>query len=128
MEIESRAFLGQTPEGIEGFGRPALGLKPYAPAYTYNIQPGYLHRPLVGGLRRTTQSGRAMYLTFRTITEDAPGWWIPPRPPARPPVVEQGPGVQPVMATVGDRPKAPRRRQPCWAGSGRSSRKASGDH
>lgn len=60
----------------------APGMTPYVPRYARNIRLGYTHASRYEGLRRVQQRrGRrsVQYLTFRTMTQNSPGWWIPPR-------------------------------------------------
>jgi hypothetical protein len=61
----------------------APGLHPYVPRLPQNIRPGYTHAAAQERLRRVPgpRSGSGSYLTFRTMTPDAPGWWIPAQPP-----------------------------------------------
>jgi hypothetical protein len=57
------------------------GLTPYAPRYARNIRPGYTHAAAEERMVRRPGRGRgSTYLTFRTITQNSPGWWIPARP------------------------------------------------
>jgi hypothetical protein len=58
------------------------GLRPYVPRYARNIRPGYTHAAREERLVRRAGRGRGQstYLTFRTMTQDSPGWWIPARP------------------------------------------------
>lgn len=59
----------------------APGLHPYVPAYARNLRPGYVHAAKEEGMVRRPTTGKAgQYLTFRTMTSDSPGWWLPPRP------------------------------------------------
>jgi len=58
----------------------APGLVPYVPRFARNVRPGYVHAALYEGLRRVPGRGRgSRYLTFRTLTQDSTGWWIPGR-------------------------------------------------
>jgi hypothetical protein len=57
------------------------GMQPYVPRYARNVRPGYQHAPRQAGMIRTPGPGRgSAYLTFRTMTQNAPGWWLPPQP------------------------------------------------
>lgn len=60
----------------------APGLSPYVPAYARNIRPGYTHASIHEGMRRlpavAPQRG-SRYQTWRTMTQNSPGWHIPPR-------------------------------------------------
>jgi hypothetical protein len=63
----------------------APGLTPYVPAFPRNIRPGYEHAAREERLRRYPGRGRgrgggASYFTFRTLTSDSSGWWIPGKP------------------------------------------------
>ena len=57
----------------------APGLTPYVPRFARNVRPGYLHAAREERLvRRAGRSARqSQYLTFRTMRDDSPGWWIP---------------------------------------------------
>ena len=58
----------------------APGLRPYVPRYARNVRPGYTHAAREEGMQRRPQGGRrGTYLTFRVMTQDSPGWWIPAR-------------------------------------------------
>ena len=61
----------------------APGLQPYVPRLPQNVRPGYTHAAAQERLRRVpgTRRGSGSYLTFRTLTQNSPGWWIPARPP-----------------------------------------------
>jgi hypothetical protein len=65
-----------------GRGVHAPGLTPYRPAFARNVRPGYAHAAREERLvRRPGRSARqSQYLTFRTMTADSPGWWIPGKP------------------------------------------------
>ena len=64
-----------------GAGVSMPGLTPYVPRYAPNVRPGYTHAPREERMRRVPGPGRSgTYLTFRTMTPDSPGWWIPARP------------------------------------------------
>jgi hypothetical protein len=59
----------------------APGLRPYVPAFQRNIRPGYTHAAKQESLvRRPGRGGGSRYLTFRTLTQDSQGWWIPAKP------------------------------------------------
>jgi hypothetical protein len=58
----------------------APGLQPYVPANPMNVRPGYTHAAIQEGLRRTPRGRGAVYGTFRTMTQDSPGWWLPAKP------------------------------------------------
>jgi hypothetical protein len=60
-------------------GVHAPGLVPYRPAFARNIRQEYTHAAREERLvRRPGRSARqSQYLTFRTMTSDSPGWWIP---------------------------------------------------
>jgi len=62
-----------------GRGVHAPGLTPYRPAFARNIRPDYIHAAREERLvRRPGRSARqSQYLTFRTMTSDSPGWWMP---------------------------------------------------
>lgn len=79
-----------------GRGVHAPGLTPYVPAFRRNVRPGYTHAAREERLvRRAGRSARqSTYLTFRTMTQDSAGWWIPGKP-----------GVQ--LATQAQRDTAP---------------------
>lgn len=57
----------------------APGLRAYVPAFPPNIRPGYTHAALQERLRRVpgARKGASQYVTFRTMTEQSAGWWIP---------------------------------------------------
>lgn len=58
----------------------AGGMQPYAPRYVRNIRLGYEHvSPHEAMIRRPGRGRGSTYLTFRTMTSDSSGWWIPPR-------------------------------------------------
>jgi hypothetical protein len=62
----------------QGRGMHAPGMQPYVPNLPQNIRPGYQHASIYQGLRRMPRTrGRGRYLTFRTMTQESPGWWIP---------------------------------------------------
>lgn len=85
----------------------APGMVPYVPRLPQNIRPGYTHAAMQERLRRVpgARSGAGSYLTFRTMTESSPGWWVPaqpPRPVAAQTVHEVTPEVRQVIeAAVG---------------------------
>lgn len=83
--VARRLQRGQYLTAGESRGRAvhAPGLRPYVPSFAPNIRPGYTHAALQERLIRSTRSrrGTSTYLTFRTLTQDAPGWWIPARAP-----------------------------------------------
>jgi len=57
------------------------GLTPYVPRYARNIRPGYTHASKYERMvRRPARGGGSQYLTFRTMTQDSPGWHIPAQP------------------------------------------------
>ena len=57
------------------------GMQPYVPRYARNVRPGFQHAERQAGMIRTSGTGRgSTYLTFRTMTPDSPGWWLPPQP------------------------------------------------
>jgi len=59
----------------------APGMEPYVPAFARNRRPEYDHVARQEGMVRRPGAGRgSTYLTFRTLREDSPGWWIPGRP------------------------------------------------
>jgi hypothetical protein len=72
------------------------GMQPYVPRYARNIRPGYQHAERQAGMIRTPGTGRgSTYLTFRTLTQDSPGWWLPPQPGIHlAPQVEQATSAQ----------------------------------
>jgi hypothetical protein len=55
-------------------------LPPYAPRTMANWRPGYVHASPYQRMQRTGQGRSVRYLTFRTLTQGSPGWWIPARP------------------------------------------------
>jgi len=57
------------------------GAAPYVPRNPQNIRPGYTHAPMHERMQRQGTGRRTVYLTFRTMRQDSPGWWIPARPP-----------------------------------------------
>lgn len=58
----------------------AGGMQPYAPRYVRNIRLGYEHvSPHEAMVRRPGKGRSSSYLTFRTMTSDSSGWWIPPK-------------------------------------------------
>src|SRR4029434_1034373 len=57
------------------------GLPPYEPRNPQNLRPGYTHASPYDRMQRTGSGRGVRYLTFRTMTQDSPGWWIPARPP-----------------------------------------------
>jgi hypothetical protein len=61
----------------------APGLQPYVPRTPQNVRPGTAHAAREERLIRSTgaRRGVATYLTFRTMTSDSPGWWIPAKAP-----------------------------------------------
>jgi hypothetical protein len=62
----------------------APGMRPYVPRFARNVRPGYTHAAREERLERRPQGGgRGSYLTFRTMRQDSPGWWIPGREGAR---------------------------------------------
>jgi hypothetical protein len=67
-----------------GAGVHAPGMQAYVPQYSRNVRPGYAHAARQERMvRRPGRArGQSQYLTFRTMTEDSPGWWIPPKPGA----------------------------------------------
>jgi hypothetical protein len=61
----------------------APGTAPYVPQNPRNVRPGYTHAALHEGLRRGLEPRRgrsSAYTTFRTMTQESPGWWLPARP------------------------------------------------
>jgi len=54
---------------------------PYAPRNPQNVRPGYTHAPMHERMQRFGEGRRTIYLTFRTMRSDSPGWWVPARPP-----------------------------------------------
>lgn len=58
----------------------AGGMTPYQPRYVRNIRLGYEHvSPHEAMVRRPGRGRGSTYVTFRTMTSDSSGWWIPPR-------------------------------------------------
>ena len=57
----------------------APGMQSYVPAFARNVRPGYRHAARQEGLRRIPGAHGSTYLTFRTMTQQSPGWWIPAR-------------------------------------------------
>jgi hypothetical protein len=57
----------------------APGLVPYQPRYPRNVRPDYTHASMYERLQRTGSGRGTRYLTFRTLRQDSPGWWIPPK-------------------------------------------------
>jgi hypothetical protein len=55
-------------------------LPPYAPRTMANWRPGYVHASPYERMQRTGQGRGVRYLTFRTLAQGSPGWWIPARP------------------------------------------------
>jgi hypothetical protein len=106
-EVARRLRPGQFLTAGPSHGRAvhAPGLHPYVPALPQNVRPGYTHAALQEGLRRVpgARRGSGQYLTFRTMTSDSPGWWIPAKPP-RPVVAETvrtaSPDVQRLLTTA----------------------------
>jgi hypothetical protein len=81
--MAERLRPGQRLTARATYGRlvHASGLRPYVPRSQRNVRPGTTHSALEEGMRRVpTRGGGAQYLTFRTMTEQSPGWWIPARP------------------------------------------------
>src|SRR4029077_3421350 len=81
----------------------APGLQPYVPANPMNVRPGYTHAALQEGLRRTPRGRGAVYGTFRTMTQDSPGWWLPAKPGielAKQVQRQTAPMVQAMLATA----------------------------
>lgn len=62
----------------------APGLSPYMPRNPRNVRPGYMHAALQERLIRTSERrrGYSTFMTFRTMTQDSQGWWLPARPGA----------------------------------------------
>lgn len=58
----------------------APGLTPYVPRNPMNVRPGYQHASIYERLRREPSARGARFMTFRTMTSDSPGWWLPARP------------------------------------------------
>lgn len=59
----------------------APGMMPYVPRNLLNVRPGYRPAARQEGLRRVQgRGGRASYMTFRTMTQDSQGWWLPAKP------------------------------------------------
>lgn len=83
--VASRLQRGQylTAGPSQGRAVHAPGLRPYVPSFPRNIRPGYTHAALQERLIRSTghRRGTSTYLTFRTMTEQSPGWWIPAKAP-----------------------------------------------
>jgi hypothetical protein len=76
------------------------GLAPYVPRLPQNVRPGYTPASPYARMQRTGTGRGVRYLTFRTITQDSPGWWIPARPPrsvAATEVRESTPNVRPML-------------------------------
>lgn len=64
----------------------APGMTPYVPQNPRNVRPGTTHAALQEGLRRGPDPRRGRYssfTTFRTMTQDSPGWWLPARSGAK---------------------------------------------
>jgi hypothetical protein len=59
------------------------GLAPYVPRTMANWRPGYEHASPYARMQRTGRGRGVRYLTFRTLTQGSPGWWIPARPGKR---------------------------------------------
>jgi hypothetical protein len=59
------------------------GLAPYTPRTMANWRPGYTHASPYQRMQRTGRGRGVRYLTFRTLTQGSPGWWIPARPGKR---------------------------------------------
>jgi hypothetical protein len=55
-------------------------LPPYAPRTMANWRPGYTHASPYERMQRTGHGRGVRYLTFRTLAQGSPGWWIPARP------------------------------------------------
>jgi hypothetical protein len=85
LRIAQRLRPGQylTAGPTRGRARHAPGLTPYQPRFAANIRV-LQRRAVAEGLRRVPKGrGRAStLLTFRTLTQDSPYWWIPPKPGA----------------------------------------------
>ena len=58
----------------------APGLTPYVPRNPLNVRPGYQHASIYERLRREPSSRGARFQTYRTMTQDSSGWWLPARP------------------------------------------------
>jgi hypothetical protein len=63
-----------------GRARQAPGLTPYQPRYAPNVRPGYTHASIYEGMQKRGAKGHTQYMSFRTMTENSPGWNVPPRP------------------------------------------------
>lgn len=63
-----------------GHARHVPGLTPYQPRYAPNIRPGYVHASVYEGMQKRGATGHTQYVSWRTMTQDSPGWHIPARP------------------------------------------------
>ena len=126
MEIESGPFSAVCPQGWRGMHARHWVSSPMCRPTRLTSGPGICTGPWWAVSPDDAREPGGVP-DLRTITEDSPGWWIPPRPPPRPQVVEQT-GLATGLGGHGQPGRDVRRTRPCWAGSGRSSRKASGDH
>lgn len=57
----------------------APGLTPYAPRQVANIRLGYTHVSIYERLRREPGRRGSSSMTYRTMTQESPGWWLPAR-------------------------------------------------
>jgi len=77
-QLQSGQYLTAGPTGGRALHAP--GMQPYRPAFRRNIRPGYQHAAMQERMVRRPGRGRgSTYLTFRTMTPDSQGWWIPGR-------------------------------------------------
>lgn len=76
------------------------GLAPYAPRTMANWRPGYTHASPFERMQRTGSGRGVRYLTFRTLTQGSPGWWIPARPGKRLSAQTQQDTAAPVQAML----------------------------
>jgi hypothetical protein len=74
----------RTPMHREVSLRGIKGITPYVPRQAINVRPGYTARSKYAGMQRVPGipgEGRgSRYLTFRTMSADSTGWWLPARP------------------------------------------------